>query len=89
MVPDQSIHELVNVLGVTLKDAKTLVTVDNGARLDYYDEVLTQLARTDREVGHSVSTDQYTDRQWPRQTRTYARTVANWFALVFRSATEC
>ena len=43
MLPDESIKELVDVVGLTVKDAKTLVSLDGGERLDYYDEVLDDL----------------------------------------------
>lgn len=37
-LPDVTIKELVKV-GLTLKDAKTLVSIDDGERLDYFDHV--------------------------------------------------
>lgn len=43
-LPDQTIAELVKDHGLTLKDAKTLVGLDDGDRLDYYDSVRQELA---------------------------------------------
>ncbi|KAL8685877.1 MAG: hypothetical protein Q9218_007493 [Villophora microphyllina] len=42
-LPDQTIGELVAQHGLTLKDAKTLVALDEGERLDYYDCVRQEL----------------------------------------------
>lgn len=39
-LPDVSIHELMGCANLNSKDVQTLVTLNDGARLDYYDEVL-------------------------------------------------
>lgn len=52
-------------MGLTLKDAKTLVTLDDGARLDYFDEILDEMNKV--EMVH--------------QEKHYAKTVANWFVF--------
>ncbi len=67
MLPDISISRLVNNLGLTLKDAKILVAIDDGARLDYFDEILDALncaAKNSEDI---------------LQERQYAKIVANWF----------
>ncbi|MCJ1465217.1 hypothetical protein MMC07_003833 [Pseudocyphellaria aurata] len=62
MLPDESINNLVTVMGLTLKDAKTLVILDDGARLDYFDDILFEMKK-DETV---------------QEERHYAKTVANW-----------
>lgn len=64
-LPDTSIDELVSSLGLTLKDAKTLTSIDDGARLDYFDEVLEALNR------------KYPD----AESITHAKIVANWLCI--------
>lgn len=54
-------------MGLTLKDAKTLVALDDGARLDYFDSILYEMNKED-----IVQTE-----------RQYAITVANWFVTCF------
>ena len=39
-LPDDSIRHLVTEMGLTLKDAKTLAALDDGARLDYFDDII-------------------------------------------------
>ena len=41
MLPDELIADLV-AKGLTTNDAKTLASLDDGARLDYFDEVMTE-----------------------------------------------
>ena len=43
-LPDDTASDLVNESGLTLKDAKTLVALDDGRRLDYFDDVCAQMA---------------------------------------------
>ena len=50
-------------MGLTLKDAKTLVVLDDGARLDYFDDILYEMSKQDM----------------AQEEKTYAKTVANWF----------
>ena len=38
-LPDDVLRDLVTYSGLTTKDAKTLMTLDDGERLDYFDEV--------------------------------------------------
>jgi aspartyl-tRNA(Asn)/glutamyl-tRNA(Gln) amidotransferase subunit B len=44
MLPDALVAELVQEHGLTTKDAKTLVALDGGDRLDYYYEACDSLA---------------------------------------------
>lgn len=39
-LPDQSLRTLVEVFGLSVKDAKTLVGLDDGDRLDYFYTVI-------------------------------------------------
>ncbi|KAL8951395.1 MAG: hypothetical protein Q9222_002616 [Ikaeria aurantiellina] len=43
-LPDRTIAELVQHHGLTTKDAKTLVELDDGRRLDYFDDVCEEIA---------------------------------------------
>ena len=43
ILPDQQIKRLIEDHEISLKDAKTLVELDNGERLDYFDSVLSIL----------------------------------------------
>lgn len=63
MLPDESISNLVTTMGLNLKDAKTLVTLDVGARLDYFDNILYEMNK----------------QKIVQEERHYAKTVANWF----------
>lgn len=40
MLPDEQTQLLVNTYGLTMKDAKTLVLLDGGHRLDYFQDVV-------------------------------------------------
>ncbi|CAD6593538.1 MAG: hypothetical protein ASARMPRED_007634 [Alectoria sarmentosa] len=40
-LPEEIIADLVSICELTIKDAKTLITLDNGERLDYFDTVRT------------------------------------------------
>ena len=81
MLPDQSIKELVDIVGLTVKDAKTLVTLDGGERLDYYDEVLDHLGCSidgvERLLIDNASNDEARSRS-DVQLRKYAKAAANW-----------
>lgn len=79
MLPDQSIHELCDVLALTLQDAKTLVALDDGNRLDYYDEVLDYLGCSVREVDTALMDENISSGIVARH-RKFAKTAANWFA---------
>lgn len=39
-LPDSSVNELMGCTNLNPKDVQTLVTLNDGARLDYYDEIL-------------------------------------------------
>ncbi|KAL8725357.1 MAG: hypothetical protein Q9166_007417 [cf. Caloplaca sp. 2 TL-2023] len=52
-LPDQITDELVQQHGLTIKDAKTLVDLDNGVRLDYFDLTRTKYAAFRNELGIS------------------------------------
>lgn len=43
-LPDQIVEELVQEQGLTIKDAKTLIELNDGERLDYFDLVCQELA---------------------------------------------
>lgn len=43
-LPDEIISELVNDCGLTPKDAKTLVTLDDGQRIDYFDVIYEEVS---------------------------------------------
>ena len=38
-LPDKILYDLITYSGLSAKDAKTLITLDDGERLDYFDEV--------------------------------------------------
>ncbi|KAL8664113.1 MAG: hypothetical protein Q9202_003297 [Teloschistes flavicans] len=72
-LPDQTIGELVQEHGLTLKDAKTLVALDDGERLDYYDSVRHELANLRTESSNSTNpVEQDADQKKSNIT------VANW-----------
>lgn len=82
MLPDESIDHLVNTFGLTLKDAKTLVSLDDGARLDYFDGILTELgqpAENIKELSQNTLEDAI-----PQYVK-YGKTVANWLVHRQRS----
>ncbi|KAL9636522.1 MAG: hypothetical protein Q9204_002227 [Flavoplaca sp. TL-2023a] len=69
--PDQMVEELVQYLGLTMKDAKTLVELDDGRRLDYFDLVRSDFVALRSQVkGHSqvATTD---EKEW-------SVIIANW-----------
>lgn len=81
MLPDQSIKELVDVVGLTIKDAKTLVSLDSGERLDYYDEVLDGLGCSVDSIRLALIDDASADKGHnysAARLRKYGRTAANW-----------
>lgn len=45
VLPDRIVDVLVERYGLSIKDAGTLLSFDNGDRLEYYFEVANQLAR--------------------------------------------
>jgi aspartyl-tRNA(Asn)/glutamyl-tRNA(Gln) amidotransferase subunit B len=42
-LPDTMLEKLVNEYGLSIKDAGTLLSVNNGDRLDYFFDVMAQL----------------------------------------------
>lgn len=76
MLPDQTLHELCNVFHLTQQDAKTLIALDDGERLDYYDEVLCQLGSSVTVVNEALKTK---SNDLIAQHRLHAKTSANWF----------
>ena len=70
-LPDKAIDELVHDFGLTLKDAKTLVALDDGRRLGYFDEVLAVLARLLQENDSDPSITKSIKAK-------HAKLVANW-----------
>lgn len=43
MLPDEQTHILTTNYGLSLKDSKTMVELDNGKRLDYFYDVASML----------------------------------------------
>lgn len=87
MLPDESIQDLVRVVGLTIKDAKTLVSLDGGERLDYYDEVLGGLGCSVESIksvlADVASADEARGASAVRLQK-YAKTAANWSECPFR-----
>lgn len=84
ILPDESIDELVNDLEITLKDAKTIVALDDGERLDYFHEVMACLRNS---MADPNSTEDFGKTQAYRKT---AKTAANWSVrLLFLHTRSC
>ena len=45
MVPEEQVKVLINDFGITRKDANTLVSLDNGERLDYFELVTSMILK--------------------------------------------
>ncbi|KAL8832968.1 MAG: hypothetical protein Q9170_004604 [Blastenia crenularia] len=70
-LPDENVQDLVKHYGLTIKDAKTLVDLEDGDRLDYFDQVCKEF------VALHVRID--VSRLKPRKPRrTPTVTIANW-----------
>ncbi|KAL8866146.1 MAG: hypothetical protein Q9174_006471 [Haloplaca sp. 1 TL-2023] len=67
-LPDETIDDLVQTHGLTLKDAKTLVALDNGDRLDYFDDVCEEYVRLETSFPESKS----------QNAKKPSVTIANW-----------
>lgn len=82
-LPDTSIKELVDDFKLTLKDAKTLVSIDGGKRLEYFDRVLAGLTKGMQVEGNPGHLSQCL--RDPSITKAdkaeYARLVANWYDI--------
>lgn len=70
-LPDALINDLVEKSGLSEKDARTLVLLDDGDRLDYFDEV--RAALSDLHASSAVD-------QTPTP-HDMDKIVANWFVL--------
>ena len=63
MLPDEQTKLLVDIYGLSMKDAKTMVALDGGLRLDYFMEVMGVM----KALGSAASTHRD------------GRTVSNWY----------
>lgn len=82
-LPDTSLKELVDDFKLTLKDAKTLISIDDGKRLAYFDQVLAGLVKALRAEEYQGTLEQCL--RDPSITKAdkveYARLVANWYEI--------
>ncbi len=62
-----------------MKDAKTLVELDNGERLDYFDLVCEELAFLSYDATEAPGTV-------PERRRNLSVTVANWYVFIYLSS---
>ncbi|KAI4231837.1 MAG: hypothetical protein LQ349_005358 [Xanthoria aureola] len=69
--PDQIAEELVECHGLTIKDAKTLVELDGGMRLDYFDSVRSELAAFHSQIEGNPVTKAIDEKE-------LGVTIANW-----------
>lgn len=74
-LPDRELDDLVGSYGITAKDAVSLMALDNGARIEYFYNVVEHLGNRLREA--SGQTSQALD------LKTYAPLVANWILHEF------
>lgn len=70
MLPDRVVDVLVEKYGLSVKDAGTLLSFDNGDRLEYFFEVTNQLARA-RNIRPSDP-----------EFATFGKAVGNWYVNV-------
>ncbi|KAL8931977.1 MAG: hypothetical protein Q9216_007004 [Gyalolechia sp. 2 TL-2023] len=70
-LPDENIQDLVQRQGLTIKDAKTLVDLDEGERLEYFDTVCEEYAALRSESKKSSEAPQKAERK-------SSVTIANW-----------
>lgn len=85
---DATVDNLVSKSRLTLKDARTLVMLDDGERLDYFDEVVESLrqlqTQTDEPADSRTKMQISTPGQRPAagkqtmSTKCLDRTVVNW-----------
>ena len=65
VLPDEQIRRLVGEYQLSIKDARTLVALDDGERLDYFDAVVAILSRIASDFNeHRIQ---------------YGKTAANWY----------
>ena len=84
--PDEIIDDLVTNSGLTLKDAKTLASIDDGERLDYFDEVRDHVNELlDRNVSRAQSASGPQDEAsnpasmaQSQKSNAFDETIANW-----------
>ena len=71
----------MNEYNIKLKDAKTMVSLDCGRQLDYFDRVLALLAKYLQDENFSGTADQcLTDPSITKLEKAeHAKTVANWY----------
>lgn len=79
-LPDQIVEELVQSHDLTVKDAKTLVELDEGMRLDYYDLVHAEFMALRLRRGDPTNMNGFVDKK-------PGVVIANWYVLV-RKATD-
>lgn len=79
-LPDTSIKQLVDDFDLTMKDAKTLVALEDGERLSYFDKVLRMLVKFLQEPGFRGNPREcLTDNSISKADGAkYAKLVANW-----------
>ena len=96
-LPDDILKDLTTYSGLTSKDAKTLMVLEDGERLDYFDDVklLWSIRRAsnepvvDVERTQSSISDDVADRRHSGLLRVadsspvFDRIVANWYAACF------
>ncbi|KAI4114975.1 MAG: hypothetical protein LQ338_007928 [Usnochroma carphineum] len=68
---DRTVQELIQEHGLTMKDAKTLTELDNGERLDYFDQVCEELAALSLDL-------QMSRKNIGKRRQPFGVTVANW-----------
>lgn len=80
-LPDVSIKELVDDFKLTLKDAKTLIVLDDGRRLAYFDKVLALLVKRLQDPKFAGTPIQcLSDHSITKAEKAkHARLVANWY----------
>ena len=91
------LKDLTTCSGLTSKDAKTLMVLDDGERLDYFDDVRLLWSNrrasdelvVDVELTQRKILDDVADRRRPSQSRVassspvFDKIVANWYAVYF------
>ena len=96
-LPDDILKDLTTYSGLTPKDAKTLMVLDDGERLDYFDDVKLLWSNrrpsnesvVDAEHTRRSISDYVADRQHSSQSRVessspvFDKIVANWYAVYF------
>lgn len=76
MLPHQTLYEFCDMLMLNQSDAKTLIALNDGERLDFFDKVLYQLGASAKDIQKALNNKSH---ELVRRRRLYARTAANWF----------